>query len=140
LRWRWTGQQGTIPVVKFGLLPPYRAGVTVDPQWMTTFARAAEACGFESLYSAEHVVVAAGYTSRYPYNDTGRMPVPHDADLPGPTRPSRLRGGSDHKSRPRYRTPRVARTPPGATGEASRDPRSPVSRTARRRRRRRLDA
>ena len=70
--------------MKFGLLPPYRAGVTVDPQWMTTFARAAEACGFESLYCAEHVVVAAGYASRYPYNDSGRMPLPHDADFPDP--------------------------------------------------------
>ena len=76
--------RGTIPAVKFGLLPPYRTGVTADPQWITTFARAAEACGFESLYVAEHVVVPAGYTSRYPYSDTGRMTLPDNADIPDP--------------------------------------------------------
>jgi probable F420-dependent oxidoreductase len=70
--------------MKFGLLPPYRSGVTADPQWMTTFACAAEACGFESLYVAEHVVVPAGYTSRYPYSDTGRMTLPDNADFPDP--------------------------------------------------------
>ena len=36
--------------MKFGILPPYRTGVTADPAWMRTFARHAEACGFESLY------------------------------------------------------------------------------------------
>jgi probable F420-dependent oxidoreductase len=76
--------RGTIPAVKFGLLPPYRSGVTADPQWMTAFARAAEASGFESLYVAEHVVVPAGYTSRYPYSDTGRMTLPDNADFPDP--------------------------------------------------------
>jgi probable F420-dependent oxidoreductase len=70
--------------VKFGLLPPYRTGVTAEPEWITTFARAAEACGFESIYVAEHVVVPAGYTSRYPYSDTGRMTLPNDADIPDP--------------------------------------------------------
>jgi len=76
--------RGTIPAVKFGLLPPYRSGVTADPQWITAFARAAEACGFESLYAAEHVVVPAGYTSQYPYSETGRMTLPDNADLPDP--------------------------------------------------------
>ena len=70
--------------MKFGLLPPYRTGVTADPQWITTFARTAEACGFESMYVAEHVVVPAGYTSRYPYSDTGRMTLPDNADIPDP--------------------------------------------------------
>jgi len=70
--------------VKFGLLPPYRTGVTADPAWIGTFARAAEANGFESIYVAEHVVVVAGYTSRYPYSDTGRMTLPDKADIPDP--------------------------------------------------------
>src|SRR5262245_26900997 len=77
-------KRGTIPAVKFGLLPPYRSGVTADPQWITGFARAAEACGFESMYAAEHVVVPAGYTSRYPYSETGRMTLPDNADFPDP--------------------------------------------------------
>ncbi|HEY2813670.1 MAG TPA: LLM class F420-dependent oxidoreductase [Acidimicrobiales bacterium] len=70
--------------MQFGLLPPYRTGVTADPEWITAFARAAESSGFESLYTAEHVVVVAGYTSRYPYSDTGRMTLPDDADIPDP--------------------------------------------------------
>jgi probable F420-dependent oxidoreductase len=70
--------------VKFGLLPPYRTGVTAEPAWITTFARAAESFGFESLYVAEHVVVVAGYTRPYPYSDTGRMTLPDHADIPDP--------------------------------------------------------
>jgi probable F420-dependent oxidoreductase len=70
--------------VRFGILPPYRTGVTVDPTWMTAFARAAEGAGFESLLTVEHVVVPAGYASRYPYSETGRMPLPDDCDIPDP--------------------------------------------------------
>ena len=36
-------------------------------------AQAAEAAGFESLWTVEHVVVPHGYQSRYPYSPTGRM-------------------------------------------------------------------
>ena len=36
-------------------------------------AQAAEAAGFDSLWTVEHVVVPHGYQSRYPYSDTGRM-------------------------------------------------------------------
>jgi len=36
-------------------------------------AQAAEAAGFESLWTVEHVVVPNGYRSRYPYSETGRM-------------------------------------------------------------------
>jgi probable F420-dependent oxidoreductase len=70
--------------MKFGILPPYRTGVTADPAWMITFARHAEALGFESIYVAEHVVVPAGYESRYPYSPKGRMPLPEDCPLPDP--------------------------------------------------------
>ena len=59
-----------------GILPPYRSGIASDAESMVRFARHAEACGFESIYTVEHVVVAAGYTTRYPYSDTGRMPLP----------------------------------------------------------------
>ena len=70
--------------MKFGVLPPYRHGVTADPDWMRTFARQAEASGFESIYTVEHVVVPAGYESRYPYSESGRMPLPEDVDIPDP--------------------------------------------------------
>jgi probable F420-dependent oxidoreductase len=74
----------TMPAVKFGLLPPYRAGAVAEPEWITRFAQHAEACGFESLYVAEHMVVMAGYTSEYPYAADGRMTLPDHADIPDP--------------------------------------------------------
>jgi probable F420-dependent oxidoreductase len=67
-----------------GILPPYRAGVTADPQWMTAFVQHAEAVGFESVYVVEHVVVPADYEARYPYSETGRMPLPEDCPIPDP--------------------------------------------------------
>jgi probable F420-dependent oxidoreductase len=36
-------------------------------------AQAAEAAGFDSIWSVEHVVVPRAYQSRYPYSPTGRM-------------------------------------------------------------------
>ena len=70
--------------MKLGLLPPYRLNVTTDPAWMGAFARHADEVGFESILTVEHVVVPVGYESRYPYSDTGRMPLPDDCELPDP--------------------------------------------------------
>jgi probable F420-dependent oxidoreductase len=70
--------------IALGLLPPYRQNVASDPAWMSAFAQHADAVGFESLLTVEHVVVPVGYESRYPYSDTGRMPLPEDCDLPDP--------------------------------------------------------
>ncbi|MET0903116.1 MAG: LLM class F420-dependent oxidoreductase [Acidimicrobiales bacterium] len=70
--------------IALGLLPPYRLGVASDPAWMGTFAQHADQGGFESLLTVEHVVVPVGYESRYPYSDTGRMPLPEDCELPDP--------------------------------------------------------
>jgi probable F420-dependent oxidoreductase len=51
----------------------------------TRLARAAEESGFESLWAVEHVVVPAGYQSRYPYDPSGRMPGGReDFDIPDP--------------------------------------------------------
>src|SRR5437879_385487 len=36
-------------------------------------AQAAEAAGFDSIWTVEHVVVPHGYQSRYPYSPSGRM-------------------------------------------------------------------
>lgn len=71
-------------MIALGLLPPYRLGVASDPAWMAAFAQHADAVGFESLLAVEHVAVPVGYESRYPYSDTGRMPLPEDCDLPDP--------------------------------------------------------
>ncbi len=70
--------------MKFGILPPYRTGVTADARWMTAFVQHAEELGFESVYVVEHVVVVSGYAERYPYSTTGRMPLPDDCDIPDP--------------------------------------------------------
>jgi probable F420-dependent oxidoreductase len=51
---------------------------------MATFAQHADEVGFESLLAVEHVAVPVGYESRYPYSDTGRMPLPEGCELPDP--------------------------------------------------------
>lgn len=65
-------------------MPPYRSGVAADPEWMTRFVRLAERLGFESVYLVEHVVVPVDYGSRYPYSDTGKMPLADDCPIPDP--------------------------------------------------------
>ena len=47
-------------------------------------ARTAEACGFESLWTVEHVAVPKGYESAYPYSPTGRMPGTEEMPIPDP--------------------------------------------------------
>ena len=71
-------------MIALGLLPPYRLNVASDPAWMAAFAQHADEAGFESLLTVEHVAVPVGYESRYPYSDTGRMPLPANCELPDP--------------------------------------------------------
>lgn len=47
-------------------------------------ARTAEQAGFESIWTVDHVVVPAGYRSRYPYDPSGRLPSGEDAPFPDP--------------------------------------------------------
>lgn len=58
--------------MKFGLryanLDRYVSGPAV-----MELAQAAEAAGFDSIWTVEHVVVPHGYQSRYPYSPSGRM-------------------------------------------------------------------
>jgi probable F420-dependent oxidoreductase len=70
--------------MRFGVLPPYRAGVTADPDWMTSFAVHAEQLGFDSLYTVAHVAVPTSYDETYPYSESGRMPLPEDCPIPDP--------------------------------------------------------
>lgn len=70
--------------MRLGVIPPYRAGVAADPEWMTQFARTAEAAGVESIYAVEHVVVPVGHAERYPYARSGRMPLADDCPIPDP--------------------------------------------------------
>ena len=48
------------------------------------FGQAAEAAGFDSVWTVEHVVYPDGYASEYPYDPTGRMPMTPDTPLPDP--------------------------------------------------------
>ena len=58
--------------MKFGLW--YTAvGPFAFPDRATELAVSAERAGFESLWTGDHVTVPAGYSSVYPYSDTGRM-------------------------------------------------------------------
>jgi probable F420-dependent oxidoreductase len=73
-----------MPKVKIAVLPPVGAGVCADPDWIRAFARHAEALGFESLVVAEHPLVIGGYSSRYPYARSGRMPLANNCPIPDP--------------------------------------------------------
>ncbi len=59
-------------------------GSFVDPVEAIRLARAAEAAGFESIWTVDHVVVPAGYQSRYPYDPSGRLPSGEGTVFPDP--------------------------------------------------------
>jgi probable F420-dependent oxidoreductase len=59
-------------------------GAGVDPGGALAIARHAEAAGFESIWTVEHVVVPGAYASSYPYSETGRLPGGEDAPIPDP--------------------------------------------------------
>ena len=59
-------------------------GPYVQPEAAVTLAQAAEACGFESLWTVEHPIVPKGYVSEYPYSSDGRMPGDERAPIPDP--------------------------------------------------------
>lgn len=59
-------------------------GPFAHPAAAVEFAQAAEAAGFESLWTVEHVVVPSGYDSPYPYDPSGKMPGGEDFPIPDP--------------------------------------------------------
>lgn len=70
--------------MKFGLRY-CNTGPYVDPAKAVELAQAAEAAGFESMWTVEHTVVPAGYGSAYPYSPSGKMAGGNDAiPLPDP--------------------------------------------------------
>ncbi len=52
-------------------------------QAATQLAQAAEAAGFESVWTVDHVVIPAEYRSVYPYDPSGRI-GPDDTSFPDP--------------------------------------------------------
>ena len=69
--------------MKFGIIFA-NTGPFTQPEQALELARAAEAAGFESLWTVEHVVVPKGYESTYPYDPSGKMPGGEDNPIPDP--------------------------------------------------------
>ena len=60
------------------------SGPLAHPEAAIATAQAAEAAGFDSLWTVEHVLVPVGYESEYPYAKGGRMPGDGLVDMPDP--------------------------------------------------------
>ncbi len=69
--------------MKFGIAFA-NIGSFVDPDEAINLALAAEAGGFESIWTVDHVVVPAGYQSKYPYDPSGRLPSGEATVFPDP--------------------------------------------------------
>lgn len=62
-------------------------GPFCDPDNLAHLAVTAEKCGFESMWSVEHVVIPQGYESKYPYDKSGRLQMPDNTPLADPMLP-----------------------------------------------------
>ena len=56
-------------------------GPVATRETLLAFARRMEALGFDSLWASDHVAIPHRIASRYPYNETGRFPLPADASF-----------------------------------------------------------
>lgn len=55
-----------------------------DRDGLVQLAQGAEAAGFESLWTIEHVIYPDGYESEYPYDPSGKMMAAPDTPMPDP--------------------------------------------------------
>ncbi len=69
--------------MKFGLAFA-TAGPLADPELFETLVTTAEDIGMESIWAVEHVVLPAGFQSKYPYNKDGRFPGGETSAIPDP--------------------------------------------------------
>jgi probable F420-dependent oxidoreductase len=69
--------------MKFGLMFA-NTGPYATAAGAVELARAAEASGFESIWTVEHVIWPEGYSSEYPYSPTGKMPGDPSTPIPDP--------------------------------------------------------
>jgi probable F420-dependent oxidoreductase len=67
--------------MKFGIAFA-NIGPNIEPERACELVRSAEESGFESIWTADHIVVPAGYRSTYPYDPSGRLPSGADAPFP----------------------------------------------------------
>ena len=71
----------TTEAMRLGVMPPPRFLASADA--IRSYTLAAEQAGFESIWVFEHMVIPAGYSSRYPYSSAGRLTI-EDEDIPDP--------------------------------------------------------
>lgn len=69
--------------MRFGLWSA-NIGPWAAPQPALELAKAGEATGFESIWTAEHSILPREYTSRYPYSADGKAPVPVETPMGDP--------------------------------------------------------
>jgi probable F420-dependent oxidoreductase len=69
--------------VKFGIIFA-NTGPFTGRSGLVELATGAEAAGFESLWTVEHVIYPEGYASEYPYDPSGKMSAVTDTPLPDP--------------------------------------------------------
>lgn len=69
--------------MKFGIIFANTTRFT-SREGLVELAQGAEAVGFESLWTVEHVIYPDGYESEYPYDRSGKMVMAPDTDLPDP--------------------------------------------------------
>jgi len=70
--------------MKFGMFLPSFGPMATGPgvvDTLLTITQKAEALGFDSLWVPDHVVLPTTIKSRYPYNYTGRFPIPSEASF-----------------------------------------------------------
>ncbi len=72
--------------MKFGLMF-VNSGPFSNPELLAHLAVTAENCGFESLWTVEHVVIPKGYQTPYPYSKDGKIPGGEDVAIPDPLLP-----------------------------------------------------
>ena len=64
--------------MKIGIVP-INVGGPAMAENMIAIAQHAEAAGIESVWTFEHVIVPMEYESKYPYDRSGKMPIPPEA-------------------------------------------------------------
>ena len=72
--------------MKFGLMF-VNSGPFSNHELLAHLAQTAEQCGFESLWTVEHVVIPKDYQSPYPYSKSGTIPGGEDVPIPDPLLP-----------------------------------------------------
>jgi probable F420-dependent oxidoreductase len=69
--------------MKFGIAFA-NTGLWTDPAAAVEAAKAAEAAGFDSMWTVEHVIFPDAYQSEYPYHPSGKMPGGASTPIPDP--------------------------------------------------------